>query len=210
MSTTFLQDCFYTITPLSSIRNYKGCFVKLTSESSVATAASRFFFLPSFSGSLPSIWNGNYMYMNREQSSAILYNYLDSGLLYTVIRHERNVTCCFTVQLEKYSAWYGKIFIFISDSDYFMQASLEHNNCKDSLVQKAIFNNITLKWDWCDSILYICHNRYNSLLLWKIGKPKINNWFVCQRAFIEIWSTWEVWRARKMRKSCSRLRLEQL
>ena len=33
----------------------------------------------------------------------------------------------------------------------------------------------------------------------------INNWFIRQRAFIEIWSTREVWRARKMRKSCSRL-----
>ena len=32
----------------------------------------------------------------------------------------------------------------------------------------------------------------------------INNWFIRQRAFIEIWSTREVWRARKMRKSCSR------
>ena len=30
-----------------------------------------------------------------------------------------------------------------------------------------------------------------------------NNWFICQRAFIEIWSTREVWRARKMRKSNS-------
>ena len=28
----------------------------------------------------------------------------------------------------------------------------------------------------------------------------INNWFIRQRAFLEIWSTWEVWRARKMRK----------
>ena len=26
----------------------------------------------------------------------------------------------------------------------------------------------------------------------------INNWFIRQRAFIEIWSTQEVWRARKM------------
>ena len=25
-----------------------------------------------------------------------------------------------------------------------------------------------------------------------------NNWFIRQRAFIEIWSTWEVWRALKM------------
>ena len=31
-----------------------------------------------------------------------------------------------------------------------------------------------------------------------------NNWFIRKRAFIEIWSTREVWRARKMRKSCSR------
>ena len=31
-----------------------------------------------------------------------------------------------------------------------------------------------------------------------------NNWFIRQRAFIEIRSTREVWRARKMRKSCSR------
>ena len=98
----------------------------------------------------------------------MLYNYLDSRLLYTVIRHERNVTCCFTIQLEKYSAWYGKIFIFISDSDYFMQASLDHNNCKDSLVQKAIFNNITLKWDWCDSMLYICYPFKSTLGIWSV------------------------------------------
>ena len=26
------------------------------------------------------------------------------------------------------------------------------------------------------------------------------HWFIRQRAFIELWSTWEVWRARKMRK----------
>ena len=32
----------------------------------------------------------------------------------------------------------------------------------------------------------------------------VNNWFIRQRAFIEIWSTREVWRVRKMRKSCSR------
>ena len=31
----------------------------------------------------------------------------------------------------------------------------------------------------------------------------LNNWFIRQRALIKIWSTWEVWRARKMRKSCS-------
>ena len=31
-----------------------------------------------------------------------------------------------------------------------------------------------------------------------------NNWFMRQRAFIEIWSTREVYRARKMHKSCSR------
>ena len=53
MSITFLQDCFYTITPLSSIRNYKGFFVKLTSESSVATAASRFFFYHHFLAAYP-------------------------------------------------------------------------------------------------------------------------------------------------------------
>ena len=29
----------------------------------------------------------------------------------------------------------------------------------------------------------------------------LNNWFIQQRAFIEIWSTQEVWRARKMRNS---------
>ena len=98
----------------------------------------------------------------------MFYNYLDSGLLSTVIRHERKVTCCFTIQLEKYSAWYSKIFIFISDSDYFMQASLDHNNCKDSLVQKAIFNNITLKWDWCDSMLYICYPFKSTLGIWSV------------------------------------------
>ena len=38
----------------------------------------------------------------------------------------------------------------------------------------------------------------------------INNWFIRLRAFIEIWSTREVWRARKMRKSCSRRSWEQL
>ena len=38
----------------------------------------------------------------------------------------------------------------------------------------------------------------------------INNWFICQRAFVEIWSTREVWRARKVRKSCSRRSREQL
>ena len=31
-----------------------------------------------------------------------------------------------------------------------------------------------------------------------------NNWFICQRAFIEIWSTRKVWRARKMRENISR------
>ena len=38
----------------------------------------------------------------------------------------------------------------------------------------------------------------------------VNNWFIRQRAFTEIWSTREVWRARKMRKSCSRRSREQL
>ena len=38
----------------------------------------------------------------------------------------------------------------------------------------------------------------------------INHWFMRQRAFIEIWSTREVWRARKMRNSCSRRNWEHL
>ena len=38
----------------------------------------------------------------------------------------------------------------------------------------------------------------------------INDWFIRQRKFIEIWSTQEVWRARRMRKSCSRRCQEQL
>ena len=38
----------------------------------------------------------------------------------------------------------------------------------------------------------------------KVRNLKFNNWFISQRAFIEIRSTREVWRARKMRKSCSR------
>ena len=38
----------------------------------------------------------------------------------------------------------------------------------------------------------------------------INNWFIRQHAFIEIWSMQEVWRARKMRKSCSWHSWEQL
>ena len=37
-----------------------------------------------------------------------------------------------------------------------------------------------------------------------------NNWFIHQHAFIEIWSTQEVWRAQKMHKSCSRHSWEQL
>ena len=37
-----------------------------------------------------------------------------------------------------------------------------------------------------------------------------NNWFICQHAFIEIWSTREVWRAQKMHKSCLRHSQEQL
>ena len=40
--------------------------------------------------------------------------------------------------------------------------------------------------------------------------PIINNCFKRQRVFFEIWSTREVWRARKMCKSCSRRSWEQL
>ena len=58
----------------------------------------------------------------------------------------------------------------------------------------------------CNLLIYV----YLLSLNWKITKKinflkfrgvfefsLINNWFICQRAFIEIWSTWEVWRARK-------------
>ena len=38
---------------------------------------------------------------------------------------------------------------------------------------------------------------------WKCYKT-IGSYVSC--AFVDIWSTWEVWRARKMRKSCSRPR----
>ena len=41
-------------------------------------------------------------------------------------------------------------------------------------------------------------------------RKTINNWFIRQCVFIEIWSTREVWRARKMRKSRSRCSREQL
>ena len=34
---------------------------------------------------------------------------------------------------------------------------------------------------------------------YEYGHYKINHWFIRQRAFIEIWSTREVWRARNMR-----------
>ena len=67
---------------------------------------------------------------------------------------------------------------------------------------ESLFNNIPLEECIDLAVNYVSE-----------GNPEIkliNNWFIRQRAFIEIWSTWEVWRARKMRKSCSRLRLEQL
>ena len=35
------------------------------------------------------------------------------------------------------------------------------------------------------------------------NRREINYWFMSQRAYVEIWSTQEVWRARKRRKSCS-------
>ena len=31
----------------------------------------------------------------------------------------------------------------------------------------------------------------------------INNYFMCQRAYVKILSMWEVWRARKRRRSCT-------
>ena len=39
---------------------------------------------------------------------------------------------------------------------------------------------------------------------------KVNHWFIRKRAFIEIWSSRGVWRARKMHKSGSRRSQEQL
>ena len=48
------------------------------------------------------------------------------------------------------------------------------------------------------------HNLVYSMTL------SINNYSLCQRAYVEILSTREVWRARKRRKSCTRLRLVQL
>ena len=41
-------------------------------------------------------------------------------------------------------------------------------------------------------------------------KETINNWFIRQRAVLEIWSTLEVSRAWNMRKSCSRRNREQV
>ena len=41
-------------------------------------------------------------------------------------------------------------------------------------------------------------------------KNFLNNWFIRRRTFIEMWSTREVWRARKMHKSCSRRNREQI
>ena len=46
--------------------------------------------------------------------------------------------------------------------------------------------------------------QYSIFLASAFPRLLINNWFIRQRLFIEIWSTREVWRARKMRKSCSR------
>ena len=57
--------------------------------------------------------------------------------------------------------------------------------------------------------LFLCLLVYHifSSLFEQIDKKihkKINNWFIRQHAFIKIWSTQEVWRARKMHKNCSR------
>ena len=41
-------------------------------------------------------------------------------------------------------------------------------------------------------------------------RKTINNWFICQCVFIEIWSTREVWRERKICKSRSRCSREQI
>ena len=44
------------------------------------------------------------------------------------------------------------------------------------------------------------HRETNDKLFATTFSLTLNNWFICQRAFIEIWSTREVWRKRKMRK----------
>ena len=36
-----------------------------------------------------------------------------------------------------------------------------------------------------------------------LNRREINYWFMSKRAYVEIWSTQEVWRTRKRRKSCS-------
>ena len=46
--------------------------------------------------------------------------------------------------------------------------------------------------------------QYNKIKYKKRKKRTVNNWFIGQRVLIEIWSTRDVWRARKMRRSCSR------
>ena len=56
---------------------------------------------------------------------------------------------------------------------------------------------------------YQLHLSRNSGSQRSVG-PMINNCFLRQRAFFEIWSTQEVWRARKMHKSFSRGNREQL
>ena len=59
--------------------------MKLTSESSVATAASRSFFFPSFSGSSPSIWNRNYMLIMANQLHSCYLNNHITACLQTIM-----------------------------------------------------------------------------------------------------------------------------
>ena len=94
---------------------------------------------------------------------------------------------------------------------YFLFLSMFMDNITDVLDQRERLW-IAQSNFWVAACLLLASPRHKNST-WFPWRKKIavifNNWFIRQRAFIEIWSTREVWRARKMRESCSRRSREQ-
>ena len=83
-------------------------------------------------------------------------------------------------ELELTLFWYKPhCFAFVNHIVYLLTSFRFHVKNSEICIEKRLLRKTILNW-------------------------LFNNWFMRQRAFIDIWSTREVWRARKMRKSCSR------
>ena len=111
---------------------------------------------------------------------------------------------CQSKEAKKWLCFYLIHLIFNNFEVNYLSLPESYNTNLITLYNSSFHKFATMTWSF-----YQLHLSRNSGSQQSLG-PIINNFFIRQHAFFEIWSTREVWRAWKMCKSCLRCSWEQL